>query len=147
MYILFAIARVLLVLVFIVSGAMKLLDIQGTAAAIQPVVTIPEFLQDPVAQVETATSMKWPQLLAIMSGVVELVGALLIAFNIATRAAAFVLALFTLVATYYFHAFWNMSGEAMQTNMVMALKNLSIIGGLLIMVVLGSWRPVRPAQA
>jgi len=146
MHILFAIARVLLVLTFIVSGAMKLLDIQGTAAMIQPVVTVPEILQDIVAQLEAVTGMKWPQLLAVISGVVELVGALLIAFNIATRAAALVLALFTLVATYYFHAFWNMSGEAMQLNMIMALKNLSITGGLLIMMVLGSWRPVRPAQ-
>jgi uncharacterized membrane protein YphA (DoxX/SURF4 family) len=36
-----------------------------------------------------------------------------------------------------------MSGDLMQTNMIHALKNLSMIGGLLIMVVLGSWRPLR----
>jgi putative oxidoreductase len=143
MHILFAIARVLLVLIFVLSGAMKLLDIPGTAAQIQPLVTIPGGLQDFVAQVESVTSMKWPQLLAIIAGVVEVVGGLLIAFNIATRAAATVLVLFTLVATYYFHAFWNMSGEAMQNNMTHALKNLSVIGGLLTYVVLGSWRPLR----
>jgi putative oxidoreductase len=146
MHILFAIARVLLVLIFILSGAMKLLDIPGTAAQIQPVVPIPAILQDIAAQVESATSMKWPQLLAIIAGVVEVVGGLLIAFNIATRAAATVLVLFSLVTTYYFHAFWNMSGEAMQNNMVHALKNLSIIGGLLTYVVLGSWRPTRSNQ-
>jgi uncharacterized membrane protein YphA (DoxX/SURF4 family) len=146
MHILFAIARVLLVLIFILSGIMKLLDISGTAAQIQPVVTIPDMLQDFVAQVETATSMQWPQLLAILTGVIEVVAALLIAFNIGSRGAAAVLALFTLVATFYFHAFWNMSGDLMQANMIHALKNLSIIGGLLIMVVLGSWRPLRPNE-
>ena len=143
MHVLFAIARVLLVLIFVLSGAMKLLDIAGTAAQIQPVVIIPAVLQDFVAEVETATGMKWPQLLAILAGVIEVVAGLLIAFNIGTRGAAAVLALFTLVTTIYFHAFWNMSGDAMQTNMIHALKNLSIIGGLLIMVVLGSWRPLR----
>ena len=146
MHILFAIARVFLVLIFVVSGAMKLLDISGTAAQIQPVVTIPDMLQDFVAQVETATSMTWPQLLAILAGVIEIVAALLIAFNIGSRGAAAVLALFTLVTTFYFHAFWSMSGDLMQTNMIHALKNLSIIGGLLIMVVLGRWRPLRPNE-
>jgi putative oxidoreductase len=146
MHILFAIARVLLVLIFVLSGVMKLLDISGTAAQIQPVVTIPDMLQDFVTQIEEATSMKWPQLLAILAGVIEVVAALLIAFNIGSRGAAVVLALFTLVTTFYFHAFWNMSGDLMQANMIHALKNLSIIGGLLIMVVLGSWRPLRPNE-
>ena len=90
--------------------------------------------------------MKWPQLLAILAGVVEVVAGLLVAFNIATRGAAAVLAFFTLVATFYFHAFWNMSGELMQNNMIHVLKNLSIIGGLLTFVVLGSWRPMRSNQ-
>jgi putative oxidoreductase len=146
MHILFAIARVLLVLIFVLSGAMKLLDIPGTAAQIQPIMTIPSMLQDFVVEVETVTTMKWPQLLAILAGVIEVVAGLLIAFNIGTRGAAAVLALFTLVTTCYFHAFWNMSGDLMQTNMIHALKNLSIIGGLLIMVVLGSWRPLRPNE-
>jgi putative oxidoreductase len=146
MHILFAIARVLLVLIFVLSGSMKLLDIPGTAGQIQGAITIPDTLQDFVAQTEAVTSMKWPQLLAITAGVVEVVGGLLIAFNIATSAAAAVLVLFTLVSTYYFHAFWSMSGEAMQNNMVHALKNLSIIGGLLTYVVLGSWRPTRSGQ-
>jgi putative oxidoreductase len=146
MHIVFTIGRVLLVLIFVLSGAQKLIDIPGTAAQIQSVVTIPDGLQEYVNQVETVTNMKWPQILAIITGVVEVVGGLLIAFNIATRSAATVLVLFTIVATYNFHAFWTMSGEAMQNNMNHFMKNLAIIGGLLIMVVLGSWKPVRPSE-
>jgi putative oxidoreductase len=146
MHILFAIGRVLLVVIFIVSGATKLLSLESTAAMIQPVIVIPDMLQESIAQVETATGMKWPYLLAILVGVVELVGGLLVAFNIATRTAAAVLVLFTLVATFYFHDFWNQSGEAMQNNMIHALKNLSMVGGLLVFVVLGSWRPVPSNQ-
>jgi len=142
MHILFTVARVLLVLIFIISGGMKLLDIPGTAAQLGAIVTIPDALAGLATQLQDATGMKVPQLLAIFVGVVEVVGGLLLAFNIATRFAAFVLVIFTLVATYYAHAFWSMSGAAMQENMIHALKNLSIIGGLLTYMVLGSWRPV-----
>jgi putative oxidoreductase len=143
MYSLLAIGRVLLVLIFILSGATKLIDIHGTAAQIEPVVPIPDILDDLVDQLEEMTNMKWPQLLAILAGVTEVVCGLLVAFNIATRGAAAVLVLFTLVTTFYFHAFWTMSGEALQANMIHVLKNLSITGGLLTFVVLGSWRPMR----
>ena len=146
MHILFTIARVLLVLIFVLSGGRKLMDISATAGQIASVVTIPDALSDVAAQLQDVTGMTAHQLLAILAGVVEVVAALLIVFNIGTRGAAAVLALFTLVATFYFHAFWNMSGDAMQANMIHALKNLSIIGGLLTFVVLGSWRPLRSSQ-
>ena len=145
MHVIFTIGRVLLVLIFILSGAMKLLNLEATAAQFAPIV-IPDMLRDVVAQAEGITGMKWPTLLAIFVGGVEVVAGLLIAFNIATRSAAFVLVIFTLVATFYAHAFWGMSGDAMQANMIQALKNLAIIGGLLTFMVLGSWRPVPTNQ-
>ncbi len=144
MHIVFTLGRIMLVLIFILSGAMKLLDISGTASTIAPVVVIPDVLSDVARQLEGVTGMQVPQLLAIIVGALELVGGLLIAFNIATRPFAVLLALFTLVATFYFHDFWNMSGTARDANMTHAMKNLAITGGLLIMFVLGSWRPARP---
>ena len=86
--------------------------------------------------------MKMPALLAIAAAAVEIGAALLIAFGVGVRFAAVVLILFTLTATYYFHPFWTMSGAERDANMVNALKNLSLIGGLLILFVLGPWRPV-----
>jgi uncharacterized membrane protein YphA (DoxX/SURF4 family) len=141
MHIIFVIGRVLLVLIFIISGATKLLDISGTAAMIAPVVTVPDALASFATQLKDMTGMTVPQLLAILSGVVELVGGLLIAFNIGTRGAAFVLVLFTIAATCLFHDFWNMTGAARDNNMIHFLKNITAIGGLLVFVVLGSWRP------
>lgn len=146
MHIVFVVGRVLLVLIFILSGAMKLLDLQGTAATIAPVIAIPDALAGYANQLQDMTGMKVPQLLALLAGGIEVVFGLLIAFNIATRPAAAILALFTLVATFYFHDFWNMAGAARDANMIHAMKNLAITGGLLIMMVLGSWRPARPAQ-
>lgn len=139
---LFIIGRIAFVLVFILSGVQKLMDIPATAAMIEPKVAIPDLIAPYAAQLETFTSMKMPSLLAIAAGIVEIVMSLLIAFGFWTRFATVVLILFTAAATYYFHAFWGMEGAARTDNMIQALKNLSLIGGLLVLFVLGSWRPM-----
>lgn len=142
MPILFAIGRVAFVLIFILSGAQTLLDIGGTAALIGPKLVIPAFAADTVKQIEATAGLPIAQILAILAGVIEVVSGLLIAFNIATRLASVLLIIFTIAATYYFHDFWNMSGAAANDNTIQAMKNLSIIGALLVFFVLGSWRPV-----
>ncbi len=142
---LFIIGRIAFVLVFLLSGAQKLMDIPGTAAMIEPKVAIPEAIASYAAQIETAASMKMPSLLAIAAGVVEIGAALLIVFGFGIRFASVILILFTAAATYYFHPFWTMTGAERDANMVNALKNISLIGGLLILFVLGSWKPVAVA--
>ena len=146
MNILFVIGRIALVLIFMISGGEKLMDISATAADIAAKVTIPAALSGLAAQISSATGMTIPQLLAIATGVIEIAAALMIAANIGTRVGAFLLILFTLIATYYFHDFWNLQGAARVDNLIHFQKNLSIIGGLLVMFVLGSWRPARAAD-
>lgn len=142
MNILFFIGRLAFILIFIFSGAQKLMDIGATASMIEAKVTIPAQLAGVAAQVEGTTGMKVPQLLAVLTGVAELVGGLMIAVNIGTRLASILLIVFTAAATFYFHDFWNMAGGDRVNNMVHVLKNLSIIGGLVVFFVLGGWRPV-----
>jgi uncharacterized membrane protein YphA (DoxX/SURF4 family) len=84
--------------------------------------------------------------MAIAAGAIELIAGLMVALGIGTRIAAFVLILFTIAATYYFNDFWNMTGDARTDNTIHAMKNLSILGALLVFVVLGSWRPI-PVRA
>lgn len=129
----FTLGRIALVAMFIFSGAGKLLDIAGTAAQISAKIPIPMFLDDLVIQVEAAVGMPRYQIIAIAVGVVEVLGGLLIVFNVLTRTAAVVLLIYTAVATVYFHDFWNMAGEVRQDNMISALKNLSIMGAFLIL--------------
>jgi uncharacterized membrane protein YphA (DoxX/SURF4 family) len=142
MHILFIVGRILLVLIFIAAGAQKLMDLQGTASYIAPHVTVPDALAGVAAQIQDATGMTVPYLMSLGAGILELVAGLLIAFNIATRGAAALLAIFAFVTIFYFHDFWNMAGADRENNMIHALKNLSIVGGLLVFVVIGSWRPV-----
>jgi uncharacterized membrane protein YphA (DoxX/SURF4 family) len=127
----FAVGRVALVVIFVFSGVGKLLDIPGTAEMIQSKLAIPTQLNDIATQIADAVSMPIWQVLAIVVGVIEAGFGLLIAFGILTRTAAVVLLLFTAVTTFYFHDFWNMSGPDRNTNMIMALKNLSIMGAFL----------------
>ncbi|HWV53999.1 DoxX family protein [Pseudorhodoplanes sp.] len=133
--------RILFVLVFILSGAQKLMDIPATASTIGSKVVLPDVLTAYTPQLEAATGMTTPTLMAILAGVVEIGAALMIAANIGARAGAVLLILFTMAATWYFHSFWTMSGPERDANMIQALKNLSLIGGLLVIFAIGRWRP------
>jgi uncharacterized membrane protein YphA (DoxX/SURF4 family) len=137
--------RFLFAVLFIVSGASKLLDIAATAESIKPqLAVLPEVLKTYSTQVETMTGMLMPQILAIAAGVTELVCGLLIALNFGARFFAVLLILFVVVATYYQHDFWNQTGAESRNNMIHALKNLSLIGALFIIAGIG--RGPRPAD-
>jgi putative oxidoreductase len=130
----FTLGRIALVAIFIISGAQKLLDIAGTADYIQSKVTIPSALTETTGQIEAAVGMPIWQVLAIVVALIELVGGLLIAFNVLTRAAAIMLFLFVAVTTFYMHDFWNLpSGPDKSNNMIHALKNLSMMGAFLML--------------
>jgi uncharacterized membrane protein YphA (DoxX/SURF4 family) len=110
---------------------------------LQSKVTIPEQLNDLATQIADALSMSIWHVLAILIGVVEAGFGLLVAFGILTRTAAVVLLVFVAVQTFYAYDFWNMTGPERNTNLIIALKNLSIMGALLM---LASW-PRRPVVA
>ncbi len=135
------VGRIAFVVIFILSGAQKLIDVSGTAAMIAPKISIPEQLSGLTAQLEALSGMTTPQLMAIVAGVVELGGGLMIAANIGTRFAALGLIVFTAAATFWFHDFWNMDGLERANNMIHAMKNLSLIGALMVFFAVGSWRP------
>lgn len=124
--------RVLFVVLFVFSGASKLFDIASTTQAITDKVALPALLTPYTSQLEGITGMPTAQMLAILAGAVEVLGGLFIALNIGTRFFALLLVLFVGVTTFYFHNFWDMTGADRINNMIHALKNLSLIGGLLV---------------
>ena len=99
--------RVLFAVLFIYLGATKLFAIQPTADVIAAKVTIPGVLTPYTTQVETATGMTLPQLLAIGGGIFETIAGLMIAFNFAARFFSIILILYVAAGTFYFHDFWN----------------------------------------
>jgi len=146
MPLIFTFGRIVFVAIFLLSGANKLMDIAGTATEIAAKFTVPPALAGLAAQAEAMTGMQTPQLLAIFCGVVEILAALMIIFNFGTRLASLALIVFTVAATYYFHDFWNQVGPDRMSNMAHALKNLSIVGGLIVLFALGSTRPLAAGE-
>jgi uncharacterized membrane protein YphA (DoxX/SURF4 family) len=124
--------RVLFVVLFVFSGASKLFDIASTTQAITERVALPALLTPYTTQFEGITGMPTAQLLAILSGAFEVLGGLFIALNIGTRFFAVLMVLFVGMATFYFNNFWDMTGPDRINHMLHALKNLSLIGGLLV---------------
>jgi putative oxidoreductase len=142
------IGRVLFAVLFIVSGASKLFDLAGTADLIASKVVLPTELTTYTSQLEALTGMELKQMLAILAGAVEIVCGVMIALNIGARFFSLLLILFIIVVTFYFHDFWNETGAEAKNNVVHALKNLSIIGGLFIIAGLSRVsRAADPAYA
>ena len=138
--------RILFAVLFVYTGATKLFAIQATSDFIAAKVAIPAMLAPYTAQLESMTGMTTPQMLAIGIGAFEVIARLMIAFNFLTRFFAILLIIFVLVATFYFHDFWNQSPPDNARVLIEALKNLSLIGALFIIAGYGKGpRSVEPA--
>src|ERR1700716_3151555 len=129
---LFTFGRVLFAVLFIYTGATKLVASPATADFIASKVTIPTLLAPYTSQLETLTGMPLPQLLAIGVGGFEILAGLMIALNFLARFFSILLIFFVLATTFYFHDFWNQPAPENPKTLIDALKNLSIIGALFI---------------
>jgi putative oxidoreductase len=136
--------RILFAVLFIYSGATKLLAIQTTAETITTKVGIPALLAPYTAQLETMTGQTTPQMLAIAIGALEVIAGLMIALNFGARFFAILLIFYVAAATFYFHDFWNQPLPGDGKMLVDALKNLSIIGALF--MIAGYGRTPRTAE-
>lgn len=105
--------RILIMLIFLIAGVPKLTSPAQTAGYI------------------ASKGLPLASALAIAAGIVELVCGVLIVVGWKARWAALVLAAFLVPVTAIFHNPAGLSGMEGQTQMVMLLKNLAIIGGLL----------------
>jgi putative oxidoreductase len=109
--------RVLLALIFVVSGIHKLTQWSGTIAPM------------------TAKGLPFVPVLLAISVALEVGGGLLIMIGYRTHVVALLLFLYMIPVTVVFHDFWRYQGFEMQFQLVNFLKNLSIMGGLLTLAV------------
>jgi putative oxidoreductase len=114
------VGRILLSLIFIISGAGKIFGFSGTAAFM------------------AAQGLPLASLLLAATIALEIVGGLSLLLGFRARALALLLFLFLIPTTIIFHNFWAASGEAAQMQMGHFLKNLGIMGGLLYVVAYGA---------
>lgn len=82
-----------------------------------------------------------PNILAIATAALELGGGALVIIGWQTRLVALALAVFTAVAAYLFHDFWHYPpGGEHTNNLIHFMKNVSIIGGFLMLTAAGAGR-------
>jgi putative oxidoreductase len=108
------IAEVLLALIFILGGASTLLVPEPRAKQIAR-------LHFPMAQVAVR-----------INGLAMVVGGLLLAVGLRAQIVAWVLIALLILTTIFGHAFWLESGLKRQEQLTHVVKNLGILGGLLL---------------
>ena len=114
------IGRILLALMFVLAGFSKIGGFEGTAGYI------------------ASKGLPAASLLAALTIVLELGGGLAIMFGFFTRWSALALAGFTLLASFIFHAFWSLPADQQMMQQLMFMKNISVVGGLLMLAAFGA---------
>jgi putative oxidoreductase len=77
---------------------------------------------------------------ALIGATVEFLGGLLIVTGLKTRYASVLMILFVIVATAMSHRFWEFADAARRAQESQFFKNLSIIGGFILLFATGSGR-------
>ena len=112
--------RVLLAALFLPAGISKLTGFEGTVGYIASV------------------GLPLPAVGAVLALVVEIVGSVALIAGFGTRIAALVLALFTLVASFFFHAYWAVPADQAFVQQLLFFKNVAVVGGLLALAANGA---------
>ena len=79
-----------------------------------------------------------PQFMLAGAIVFLLVGSLSVIVGYKARIGAVLLLTFLVLASYYFHPFWKLEGQAQQEQMIHFMKNLSMMGAMLFIMANGS---------
>jgi putative oxidoreductase len=112
-------ARILMMILFVIFGWAKLTGFSGTVAYM------------------ASTGAPVPMLSAIIAVIMEFAVGIALVVGFYTRPLAVILGLYTLGTAIIGHHFWNMTGTEQHANMINFYKNISIIGGLLLLAVTG----------
>lgn len=112
--------RILLSVVFLISGLFK---VAGYSQ---------------IVSYAAAAHLPAPGVAIALAAVAELGCGLAILAGFKTRIAAWILFLYLIPTSFIFHNFWAVQGVEQQTQMVNFIKNVAIMGGLLLLSVNGA---------
>ena len=113
------VGRILLGLIFVLSGFSKIAGFDGTVGYI------------------ASKGLPLPTLVAALTILIELGGGLALVVGFYARQSALILAVFTLLAAVLFHNFWAADAASQMMQQINFMKNLSIAGGMLVLAAFG----------
>jgi len=82
----------------------------------------------------TGSGLPLASLLLAITIVIEIGGGLMLITGWQARWSALVMALFLIPVTFVFHAFWSADAASFQNQLTQFLKNLAILGGMLLVL-------------
>jgi putative oxidoreductase len=91
-----------------------------------------------VASVMAKEGIPAPQFMLVGAIVFLIAGSLSIVLGFKARFGAVLLLAFLILATYFFHDFWTMEGKDQQEQMIQFMKNLGLMGAMLLIIANGS---------
>jgi len=112
--------RIFLSLIFVMSGFSKIGGWEQTAGYM------------------ASKGMPLVPLFLVAAILIEVLGGLSVLLGLKAKIGAAALIVFLIPASLIFHNFWTLEGMEQQIQMIMFMKNIAIIGGLLLVIGLGS---------
>ena len=97
---------------------------------------IPNFM-NVVAHMEKE-GVPLPRIALVITITLLIIGSIFVIIGYKARLGALMLLVFLIAATFYFHDFWNMDAESAYVQQIMFMKNLSIMGAMLLILAMGS---------
>ena len=116
------VGRILIALLFVVAGFGKIGGFDGVAGYI------------------ASKGLPMPQVLAALTIALELAGGLMLMAGYKVRWVAIAFFLWLIPTTFIFHKFWGIDAAQVQNQMNHFLKNVSIMGAMLMLVAFGPGR-------
>ncbi len=113
------VGRLLMAAIFLIAGIRKALMYAGTVGYF------------------TKLGFPMPEVFTVLAIAIEIGAAILLIVGWRTRWAAWLLALFVVIATFMAHRFWEFDAAQQANQMNHFLKNLAIIGGLMFVAAFG----------
>jgi len=114
------VGRLLLAMLFLPAGIGKLAGFAGTVGYIASV------------------GLPMPSMAAAIALIIEIGGSVALITGFGTRIAALILAVFTLVASFFFHAYWAVPADQQLVTQLLFMKNIAVVGGLLTLAAWGA---------
>jgi putative oxidoreductase len=116
------VGRILLGSIFVLSGFQKLMGFSGLITQI------------------AGKGLPMPEVLAVLTIAIELGAGLLLVIGWKARWAAFLIFLFIIPVSLTYYNFWAMEGAQAAMNKIQFMKNISIMGGMLLVAAFGPGR-------
>lgn len=92
-----------------------------------------------MVQYAAGAGVPWPSILVPLSGIIAILGGLSILFGYKARFGAWLIIIFLIPVTLMIHHFWDITDpQAAMLQQIMFLKNLSMLGGALIIAYFGA---------